>query len=513
VCSPATTRRPSFDEGDPVNKQIRRLAAALIVCFLVLFVQLNLLQVVKREQLADNPNNTRAILREFDKPRGPIVTADGAVIAMSVPSPPGDSFKYQRQYPTGDLFANISGYYTAAFGATKAEKKYNDVLAGTTSEQQLRGIANIFSNTDNTGSVKLTIRADLQLVAKSALGEREGSVVVLNPNTGAVLAMWSYPSFDPNLVAVHNNKKAGDVITYLNASPGKPTLNNAYQERYMPGSAFKIVTTGIALETGALDLSSTFANETQWLPPQTDNPIENYQGELCGGDLATVFARSCNTPFARTGAAMGPDVMVQGTRAWGIGETIPFDLPGAAASHFGDLADFQDAIPRLAIDSFGQGDDLIVPLQMAMFTSTVANGGRMMQPYVVDATLDHQGNVLDKTSPTVWKTPISELTAGILNRLMVGVVNVGTAKCCMRLENGVQAAAKTGTAQLNPLGQQQRSHAWITAFAPADAPEYAVAVVIKGVNDEISDSTGGRLAGPIAKTVLDFALSHPLAGS
>lgn len=496
-----------------MNKQIRRLAAALLVCYLVLFVQLNLLQVVKRDQLADNPNNTRAVLREFDKPRGSIVTADGQTIADSVPSAPGDKYKYQRRYPAYDLFANLTGYYTFAYGATKIEKKYNDVLTGSTSEQQLRAITNILSNTDNTGTVKLTVRADLQLVAKAALGEREGSVVVMDPHTGAVLAMWSWPSFDPNEVVIHDDVQAGKVLTLFNALPGKPTLNNAYQERYMPGSAFKIVTTSIGLENHIFDLSSTFPNETEWVPPQTKNPIQNYQGELCGGDLATVFARSCNTPFARAGAQMGAEVMVAGTQKWGIGEEIPFDLPGGAESHFGTVDDFKDAIPKLAISSFGQDDDLIVPLQMAMFASTVANGGVMMQPYVVDETLDHNGGSLTKTTPKVWKTPIAPDIAAILNQLMVGVVQRGTAKCCMQLENGIQAAAKTGTAQLNALGQPERSHAWITAFAPAEAPQYAVAVVLKGVNDEISDGTGGRLAGPIAKTVLDYALAHPLPGS
>ena len=164
-----------------MNTQIRHLAAGLLVCYLVLFVQLNLLQVVKRDRIASNTNNTRAVLRDFDKPRGPIVTADGVTIAMSEPTDPtiDKTFKYQRKYPTGELFANVSGYYTYAFGATKLEKKYTDVLAGRTSEQQLRSIASIFSNQDSTGSVQLTMRADLQQVARDALGANEGSVVVL----------------------------------------------------------------------------------------------------------------------------------------------------------------------------------------------------------------------------------------------------------------------------------------------------------------------------------------------
>jgi peptidoglycan glycosyltransferase len=495
-----------------MNKQIRRLAAGLLVCYLILFVQLNLTQVVQRDTLAANSNNTRDVLRDFDKPRGAIVTADGFPVAMSEPTDPAtdDPFKYQRVYPTGDLFANVSGYYTYAFGATKLEKKFTDVLTGRTNEQQIRSIADIFSNEDNTGSVQLTMRKDLQEVAKFALGSNEGSVIVMNPKTGAVLSMWSNPSYDPNLVVVHNNKKAEEVITYLNALPGKPTLANAYQERYMPGSTFKVITTGVAFENGIIDFDRVFENETEYLPPDTTDPVENYQGHLCGGDLREVFRRSCNTPFARIGVELGPEKMVAGTQAWGIGEPIPFDVPGAVASHFGAVDELQRNIPRLAIRSFGQDDDLMVPLHMAMVASTVANGGVMMKPYVVAATLDHNGKVLDETSPSAWKTPVSPETAAKLNELMVGVVQNGTAKCCLQLEGGVQAAAKTGTAQLNARGEPQRSHAWIIAFAPAEDPQYAVAVMLKGTTAEISEGTGGVLAGPIAKQVLDYALAHPL---
>jgi len=492
-----------------VNKQIRRLAAGLLVCYLILFVQLNRLQVVQRDALVSNTNNNRAVLRDFDKPRGPIVTADGVTIAESVLAAEGDDFEYQRTYGTVDLFANVSGYYTYAFGATKLEKKYTDVLTGRTSEQQIRNLTNILSGEDNTGSVQLTMRADLQLVAKQALGDREGSVVVMDPRTGAVLAMYSYPAYDPNLVVVHNNTEAENVLTFLNASPGKPTLANAFQERYMPGSTFKMVTTGIALENGLIDFDSFWQNESEYLPPDTTDPVENYKGHVCGGNLREVFRRSCNTPFARIAVELGPEAMVTGTQAWGIGEKIPFDIPGAVASNFGTVEELIQNIPRLAIRGFGQDDDLIVPLHMAMIASTVANGGEMMKPYVVDATLDHDGGVLDQTTPSVWKTPISPTTALKLNDLMVGVVRDGTAKCCLQLANGIQAAAKTGTAQLNASGEPQRSHAWITAFAPAEAPRYAIAVILKGTTAEISEGTGGVLAGPIAKTVLDFALTLP----
>ena len=147
-----------------------------------------------------------------------------------------------------------------------------------------------------------------------------------------------------------------------------------------------------------------------------------------------------------------------------------------------------------------------MPLHMAMVAAAVANDGKMMKPYVVDKTVAHNGTVLTQTSPEVWRTPIAKPVADLLTQLMVGVVNEGTAKCCMKLARGVQAAAKTGTAQLNAEGEEQRSHAWITAFAPAKAPRVAVAVMLKGVNATISAGTGGTLAGPVARKLLNKAL-------
>jgi penicillin-binding protein A len=496
-----------------MNSKIRRLSIGLLVCYLALFVQLNILQVGKEEQLAEDPRNDRQTIRDFNRPRGPIVTVDGVVVARSVQTAPGSEFKYQREYPLGDLFANITGYYTFNYGSTQVERTQSDVLAGTTSQQRIQAIGDLLSGSDPTGSVVLTLRSDVQQVAKDALAGREGSVVVMEPSTGAILGMYSFPTFDPNQVAVHNSSEAADVLAFLNNYPGKPLLANAYQERYMPGSAFKVVTTGIAFENGITSLERVFPVETQYLPPQTNDPIQNYGGTACGGTMVEVFYRSCNIPFAQMAIELQAEAMVNGTKAWGIGEELPIDLPGAVASQFGEVSDFTDQQPLLAIGGFGQANDLMVPLHMAMVAATVANGGQMMEPYVVEATRFHDGSVLDRTDPEVWKTPISNDTAQTLTGLMVNVVNEGTGRP-MQLANGIQAAAKTGTAQLNASGEPQRSHAWIIGFAPAEAPRYAVAVMLKGTTDEISAGTGGKLAGPIAKQVFDhlFAVEAGVPG-
>ena len=489
-----------------MNRKIHQLAFVLMALYVVLFATLNYWQVGHTDELASEPGNTRAIERQFNKPRGPIVTADGVVVARSIARPQGldTDVKYLRQYPTGDLFANVVGYYTFGLGSTQLERTQSDVLTGDTFAQQVRALENLIGGAvDTAGEVRLTMREDMQRTAKFLLGGREGSIVMMEVATGAITAMYSYPSFDPNLVAQPDYNAAFEHLTELQNDPRDPLLANAYQQRYMPGSTFKVLTTGAALDAGVATLDRVFEDATEWLPPQTDDPIQNYNNSRCGGDLTEVFYRSCNIPFAQMGIELGPQRFPELIARWGVGEPVPIDLPGAAASTIGDTTDLDQRLPLLAMRAFGQNDAQMVPLHMAMVASTVANNGQMMRPYVVDTTLDHDGNLIDQTQPQVWKTPISRQTAGTLQALMREVAERGTASCCIALDSGIPVAAKTGTAQLNGPGEPERSHAWIVAYAPADAPRYAVAVMLKGTDADISASTGGRLAGPIAKAMFD----------
>lgn len=482
-----------------------------MTCYVVLFATLNYWQVGQEEELNANVENTRAVRREFNKPRGPIVTADGVVAARSIETPdPDGGINRERQYPTEDLLAHLTGYFTLSFGSTQVEREFGDVLTGSTTEQQVRGLGDLLSSeVDNSGSVQLSLRHDLQQVAKFALGNRTGSVAVIEVETGAVRALWSNPTFDPTTFVNAPFEEAQDTITTLQNADDDPLLSAAYQQRFMPGSTFKVITTGIGLEAGVLSLDTEFARETEWIPPQTNDPIQNYRGSQCGGDLAEVFRRSCNIPFAQTAVELGPDRMVAGTEAWGIGEELPIDLPRAAASTFGNTDDLDQKLPLLAIRGFGQNEDQMVPLHMAMVAATVANGGRMMEPYVVEATYDHQGRILDRTEPSVWKTPISGQNAAILTDLMTGVTegDRGTAGS-VNLDGGVRFAAKTGTAELGIVDNPDLVHAWMIAFAPLEAPKYAVAVVLNDLESTQADAaTGGRQAGPVVKGVLDFLLT------
>ncbi|MGI9645252.1 MAG: peptidoglycan D,D-transpeptidase FtsI family protein [Ilumatobacteraceae bacterium] len=493
-----------------MNRQIRQLAVGLMACYVALFVALNYWQVGQKQELDARFDNTRAVLREFNKPRGPIVTADGVVIARSLPNPDeaADS-EFVREYPTGDLLSNVSGYFTRDLGTTQVERAYGDVLTGSTAAQQVRSLGDLLGgDVDSSGSVQLTMRHDLQEAVRFFLGGQRGSVVVVDIETGAVLAMFSNPTFDPNTFVNEDFDTAREVVTELQEADGDPLVADAYQERFMPGSTFKVLTTGIGLEAGVLTLDSQFDRVTEWVPPQTDDPIQNYRGTQCGGDLAEVFRRSCNIPFAQTAVVLGPEAMVAGTQDWGVDEELPLDIPRAAASTFGDTTDLDQNLPLLAIRGFGQNEAQMVPLHMALVAATVANDGQMMEPYVVEATFDNDGRVLDRTSPTVWKTPLSPSNAATMTDLMIGVAETGTASCCIALEGGIPVAAKTGTADLGLGTDVDLVHAWIVAFAPADNPRYAVAVVLTDLESTLAEAaTGGRLAGPIAKQTLDFLLT------
>lgn len=494
-----------------MNRQIRQLAVGLMTCYVVLFVALNYWQVGQEEELNANVENTRAVRREFNKPRGPIVTADGIVAARSIDTVDEDGdLARVREYPTGDVLAHATGYFTLNFGSTQVERTHGDVLTGSTTEQQVRSLGDLLSSeVDNSGSVQLSLRHDLQQVAKFLLGGRTGSVAVIEVETGAVRGMWSNPSYDPGTFVNAPFEEAQETITSLQNAENDPLLSGAYQQRFMPGSTFKVITTGIGLEEGVISMDSEFERVSEWTPPQTTDPIQNYRGSVCGGDLAEVFRRSCNIPFAQTAVALGPDRMVAGTEAWGLEEDVPVDLPQAAASTFGDTENLDEQLPLLAIRGFGQNEDQMVPLHMAMVAGAVANGGEMLAPYVVEATYDHDGRLLDRTEPDVWKRPISPQTAATLTELMTGVTEGegGTARSVV-LDGGVRFAAKTGTAELGIESNPDLVHAWMIAFAPLEAPRYAVAVVLTDLESTQADAaTGGRIAGPVVKGVLDYLLT------
>ncbi len=497
-----------------MSRQIKVLGAVIMVCYVAAFAKLNQLQVLKASEYNDRPENTRAQLRDFNRPRGDIVSADGVLLATSEER--RAELRYQRIYPQGDLFAHLTGYYSFQLGSTGVERTYNAELTGRTSSLQLRELSGFFSEPSSEGDVILTVRSDVQRTAKEQLGALTGSVVALDPRTGAVLAMYSNPTYDPNLISTNDGQTAIDVKTVLDASPDKPLLSRAYQERFFPGSTFKVVTATAGLATGEVtETEPVYPVVTSYTPPLTNRPIFNFDRDLCGGNLFQILEQSCNSSFAQMAAEqLGADPMIESAEAAGFNDTPPIDLTRPASSvyptDFGevvrrppDRAPVYEDTPALAQTAIGQNDVAATPLQMALVAAGVANGGEIMVPHVMSEVQARDGDTVTRFDERVWRESMEPEVAEVLRRAMVSVVQNGTASG-LRL-NGFEVGAKTGTAQLGTT--PPRSHAWMIAFAgpPGEQPTVAVAVMVQGVEGD-DGLTGGRVAGPIAKAVLESAL-------
>jgi peptidoglycan glycosyltransferase len=485
-----------------VNKQLRRLGLGLIACYLALFAMVNYIQVWHAQSLNDNALNSRKVVRDFDQPRGQIISADGAVLAKSVPSAPGDAFALQRQYPEGDLFGHITGYLNINFGATGIEQQYNDQLSGQTVSQEYETLRDLFVDRVHTGDVTLTVRKDLQQAARTALGNRKGSIVVMDPRDGSILALWSYPTYDPNALATHDPAAAQAAKTFLEKSPDQPLRGRSWQERFFPGSTFKIVTGSTGLQTGTVTPDNpVFPQESAYKPPD-GAPIQNFGGEVCGGTLFEILRVSCNSAFAQMGAeVIGRQQMEAGAASFGFNDTPPIDLPAAAKSVFPDTKNSKAFLGQASIGQFGTQAS---PLQMALVTAGVANGGIIMTPHVMHDIRDDNGKVIDTFDAKPWRTAVSPQTAATMRQAMIGVVQGGTGTAAQI--NGVEVGGKTGTAELNDTGSL--SEAWFTCFAgpPGGTPQVVVTVLVED-QPGASEGTGGRVAAPIAKQLVQQTLA------
>ena len=484
-----------------MNNAIKRVATAVIVLLLLLVAQLTYLQVVDAKKLADDPRNSRTYLRDFTRPRGEIISADGKILARSIPS--DDEYQLQRVYPYGELFSQIVGYQSVVVGSTGIEKEYNDVLSGRKTSLNLRNIGDLLLGKQQTGNVVLSLRVDAQLMAKEALGDQQGSVVVTDPKTGAIIAMYSNPSFDPTPLAAHNPRAVQAYWDVLVNDPQNRLLPRAYRERYPPGSTFKIVTTEGALDTGIATPTTAFPTLRSFTAPQAGRAIQNFGGSSCGGTLEESFIRSCNTTFAALGVQLGEQFPPH-MAGFGIYEQPPLDLqPSAAVSTGPQPGTFNDNKPLFALAGIGQGEVATTPLQMNLVASAVANGGSVMKPHVAAEIRSDEGRVVSTIKAEPWKQAMPPATSTTIRDFMVQVVNSANGTGRSAQIAGVTVAGKTGTAQTCDTCSP---HAWFVAFAPAEAPQYAVSVIVERGGSMRDEATGGRVAAPIAAKLLRFLL-------
>jgi len=477
-----------------VNRAIKHLGWAIVVLFLALAGNLVYLQVIEADELADDPRNIRTLIRDFSGPRGDILTSDGEVVARSVEV--DDEFEYQREYPLGDLMSQVSGYFSFSRGSTGVEAAYNDELTGRDFDLQVRNLEDLVLGKENTGNVVLSVSAGAQRAAADALGGRKGSVVVLDPNNGEIVALYSNPTFNPQFLASHDIAAADEVFRSLEADPAKPDLARAFREIYPPGSGFKIVTTAAALDDGlATPTEPVFPSLSSLTLPLTNTTLRNFGAGVCGGNLTESFVRSCNTTFGQLGLDLGerfPPAMER----FGIYSAPPIDLrPGAVDSAGPEPGTFEQNKPLFAFAGIGQGEVATTPLQMALVAAAVANGGVVPEPHVGREIRDDEGTVISRIRPGDWRTAMPAQTAAEISSMMVEVVQRGTGTAAALPD--VTVAGKTGTAENS---QGPTDHAWFVGFAPAESPRFAIAVLVENAG------SGGTVAAPVAGQVLGALL-------
>ena len=464
-----------------MDRPIRRLFLFFTLLFVALLLMLTYIQVWAAPNLKTNPANTRAIEEEMKIDRGIIYSADGVELAVNNKSE--DSQHYFRTYPQGDLMAPWLGYNSQRYGRAGVERVYNEELSG---QSGLLGITSywdeLMGRTHVGADLELTVDLSVQRAAADALGDRKGAVVALDPRTGAVLAMVSYPRYDPNQLE--------SLWKEINSDDGRPLINRVASGLYPPGSVFKIIVAAAGLETGVVELDTEF-NDTGSVTAG-GFVVHNYDDSVYGDhDFTKAFASSVNTTFAKIGVELGAETLAAHASAFGFGKQAPWDL-GGQVSVYPASAGMDKA--HLAQAAYGQGEVLATPLQMALVASAVANGGQIMKPYLVAKVLSRDKSVLSQTKPERWLTAMPAGVADDMRRLMVEVVNNGTGTRAAL--QGVQVAGKTGTAEV----ADAEPHAWFAAFAPAEDPQVVVAVLVENAG------TGGSVAAPIARAVIAAAL-------
>ncbi|HET9861392.1 MAG TPA: penicillin-binding protein 2 [Nocardioidaceae bacterium] len=487
-----------------MNKPIRTMSIFCMALFMALLLNATYLQYLQADELNSRNDNKRVRDAEFSRERGAILVS-GSSIARS--EPVDDQFEFQRVYPQPQKYAHLSGYYSYTYGRNAVELTHNEILSGSDPRLFVNRVVDLFGNSEpEGGDVTLTIDPQAQNAAYDglrALGNNvEGAVVAIDPSTGGILAMVSSPSYDPNRLASHNLSKVQDAWEQLQSNPEEPLLNRAIQEVYPPGSTFKLVTAAAALSSGQYTPDSTVPGGTSLDLPQTDTDLVNDSGGDCGGrriTLTEALMVSCNVSFGYLGMQLGADTLREQAQKFGFGERYLEDLNGQVASRFPEDPDE----PQTALSAIGQFDVASTPLQMAMVTAGIANGGTVMKPYLVDEVRSPDLDPLEKTNPEPFRTAVSADVARDLTQMMIEVVDRGTATPAQI--PGIKVAGKTGTAQSSP---DRPPYAWFVSFAPADNPAVAVAVLVEDAGVERDAISGSGLAAPIAKRVMEAVINR-----
>ncbi len=474
-----------------MEESIRRMGVFFIVLAVVMVLNLSYLQVFGQKRLVENPANTRRLVEEYGIARGRIVTADGLVVAESVQTE--GPFVYRRSYAGGSLLSHVVGYDSPQFGRAGVEEYYNDYLLG---RKPARGwVEEMTSDLEQGNDLTLTVDSELQAVAAGSLGQRKGAVIAMDPKTGAVLAMYSWPTFDPNALVSQALDAEGDlaaetVMSSYSQDPSSPMLNRASMGLFTPGSSFKVITAAAGVDAG-IPVSTAYDCPAEYFV--SGSSVVNYGGSPEGVmDMDKALTFSVNTYFAQLALAMGGPTLVGYAELFGMNGAPPLDYPAVAAARIPQAQEMDDV--ELAWTGAGQGRLLMTPLQLCLAGCAIANHGKIMLPHLMK-DVRRADEILERFEAGVWRAPISAETADEVLGMMVNVVESGTGAAAA--VPGITVAGKTGTAEVANMPP----HAWFVAVAPAENPTLVIAVVL-----ENSGGGGGALAAPIARDIIEAAL-------
>lgn len=475
-----------------MTRSIIRVSAVMAILLLAVIANITYVQVFKADDYRNASGNARAILQEYSRERGPILVGREAV-AKSIETS-GD-LKYQREYPRPELYAPATGFYSQVYGATGIERAENSVLSGTDDRLLFDRLQQLFAGRDpQGGAVTLGINAAAQSAAFNGLGGRPGAVAAIAPKTGQILTLAQSPSFDPNRLASNDSKEVTQYYNSLIDDPNQPLLNRPLVSTNPPGSVFKVVTAAAALESGRFNPQSSVPCPAKYRLPGTSVDIGNaFSGDLGNISLTEALTVSCNTAFAWLANQLGDDAMRAQSEAFGFGTSFEVPMP-AAAGRYPENPD----VAQTAITGYGQGDVQTTALNMAQVAAAIANSGLTMAPYLVTEISGPDLKVLDTTTPESFQQAMSADNARDLTAMMVSVVQSGTGS--NGRISGVRVAGKTGTAETT---EGAPNTTWFIAFAPADNPEVAVAVVL-----EEAGGGGNSTSGPIARSVMEAILGR-----
>jgi penicillin-binding protein A len=488
-----------------MNRALIRLSLACLVMFALLLINVNYVQAFEASSLAARPGNIRVFDQQFSYQRGSIIASGGGQdVTIAESRLVKGTDMYQRYYPDGPVYAPVTGY-DSVYGATGIEQAENKYLAGTAPSLAVHNLIGLLTNKQRQGAtVYLTISQKAQLAAYQALqaeyadGGHAGAVVAIDPSTGAILALASYPTFDPNKFTTLDGAKLDRIDKRYLTDPTQPLLNRAINETFPPGSSFKVVTSSAAFGTHKVTTPETTVYAPQFLSlPGTTHQLTNDDDETCGDGnppLILAFTMSCNTAYGHLGMVVGGSALHAYADKFGMNDpnlTIPLPV---SASRFPPVSNPD----YTAYSAIGQFDDEVTPLQEAMFAATIANGGSLMRPYLVQSIQAPDLTTIYSATPTVLSQVDTPLVAGYLRQMMVSVTTnpAGTAYLTANPKvAGVVIAGKTGTAQ-NGINNTGLDDAVFTCFAPAGSPKIAVAVIVKG------GGFGADAAAPIAVKII-----------